>query len=117
MRDGNTFSLLLFTLPDFAITVLHIDVHEDVVKECLGGKKCKVIIVRQSAFNWLLRNRPNAQIVLQGSHVSSHTRLDDLLTMCKEVFDFIAKKKVAYTQTKEEWEDWVDWDCELIDNK
>ena len=116
LREEDKFSLLVFTMPAFAITLLHIDVDEDVVKECLSEKKCKVIVAKNSTFNWLIHNGPNAQIVLQGSQASRNipvTKLEDLLTMCNGVFHFLAHNRPE----TEEWEDWINWDCELISNK
>lgn len=118
-RQGDKFSLLVFTVPAFTITVLHIDVGEDTVKECLSKKKCKVIVTKKSSFNWLIYNGPNAQIVLRGSQTSRNvpvSKLEDLLTMCNEVFHFVANNKRTRPET-EEWEDWVNWDSDLMSNK
>jgi hypothetical protein len=118
LRGGDKFSLLVFTMPAFAITLLHIDVDEDVVKECLGEQKCKVIVAKKSSFNWLIHNGPNAQIVLQGQTSQNFpvTKLEDLLTMCNDVFNFHANNERTRPKT-EEWDNWINWDCELISNK
>lgn len=119
LREGDKFSVLVFTMPAFALAILHIDVDDDVVKECLRGEKFKVIVANKSNFNWLIHNGPNAQIVLQGSKASRNvpvTKLEDLLTMCNDVFHFLANDERTRPGT-EEWEDWVNWDSELISNK
>jgi hypothetical protein len=101
LRQGAKFSLIVFTMPAFNITELHIDVGEDTVKECLSEKKSKMIVTHKSLFNWLIHNGPSAQIVLRELQVSnkSDTKLGDLLTMCNNVFHFLANDETTQPET------------------